>query len=501
MQPIALSRVYQQKNSMYRLFIISLLLGSYHIGKSQSAHYTVDFTSHSDKRVNIKAEFKDFNTQNLSMFVHPSEGVPQGEAGFIDNLTASNSSGQLAVKYLDLGEWKVSGKNSGSFSINYAVKLEHDKYAWFEAGGLDEVSYHTEDGYFFTGYSLFLFPAIQDLQSLKNVTVSFILPENWKVSTPWTLANNSSYEVSPDLRYLLNNCLFVGSHIEEVIEVNGFELRMAYAKEMEGARDSFRKLMEETLEQTTTIFGGSLSSQYLIVLQPHDMTDGGAFRGSFSQIINGEINETSRVTWGHTMIHETIHLWNGLSLQPTTQEEWFKEGFTDYLSMLIESRSGINSPDLVLKRLEKMYSRYVIGKFIQRTPESLQQSGNRKQEIRSLVYGGGSLFALALDIELREATNNQKGLDDLMKYLFESFAQKGKTYSHQDILNAANTIANKDLSSLFSTYLLSTEFKDFLPYFQRIGLDAYPFLEELYLSISPQSTTEQTKIRNAIFGF
>ncbi len=469
---------------------------------SQTARYTVDYSRHTERVAMVTAEFTDFPTQSLSMFVHPAQGVPEGEAGFIENLVVLNEEQTtLPYKYEGMGEWKVSGKKTQSFSISYTVQLRHDQHAWFEAGGVDEVAYATNDGFFSTGYAMFLFPAIEDLQPIQDVQVNFALPEGWKASTPWNPLGNNTFQVVPDIRFLLNNCFFVGTHEEQTISLDGFELRIAYGKQYYPQHELFTDLMHLVLSETRSIFGGNMASQYLIVINPHHMTDGSAFRGSFSQIIKGEVTEQSRVIWGHTMAHETIHLWNGLTIQPNGQEEWFKEGFTDYLTMLVESRLGINDQATVLKRLEKMYTRYVVGKVVQQTDVSLQHSGDRKQELRSLVYGGGALFALALDVELREATNSAKGVDQLMKTMFDEFGRTGKRYTHADVLRIANSLAGKDLTTFFNTYLHGKGFCDYTTYFERIGLNAYPFVEEIYLSIAPNNTERQFQIRKSIFGF
>lgn len=486
---------------MRLLLAFACLLYS-NISFTQSATYTVDFTNHHSNIAIVTGEFSGFPSLNLSMFVHPAEGLPQGEAGLIQNLQAVNEKGQpLAVKYDDMGEWKVIGNRTDAFSISYDVQLTHGEHAWFEAGGVDEVGYQTTDGFFATGYSLFLFPAIDDLTIAKEVKVSFVLPESWRASTPWTPTGKGTFRVLPDIRFLLNNCLFVGTHMEETVEIDGFQLRMAYGNDLYASRQQFTDLMRSGLTEIRDIFGGTLVSNYLIVINRHHMTDGSAFRGSFSQIINGEVSGESRVTWGHTMLHETIHLWNGMALSPAGQEEWFKEGFTDYLTMLVESKTGINTPEVVMKRLEKMYSRYMIGKVIQRAPESLQQAGNRKQEIRSLVYGGGALFALALDIEMREATHNRAGVTNLMKALFQEYALNGKSYTHSDVQAMASQLAGKPLDAFFAHYLHHSGFTDFQDYFERIGLNAFPFAEELYLSESSTAINEQKAIRQAIFGW
>ena len=479
--------------------IVSLFILLSFSANGQTIRYTVDYRQQASGIVLVAADFKGFPVNNLSMFVHPAKGIPQGEAEFVKDLKALNADGQpLTVKYQNEGEWTVTGQYTSNFTVSYTIQLKHDQYEWFEAGGVDEVSYATPEGFFSTGYALFLFPAIEDLSKINDVSVSFLLPTGWKASTPWQLQADGSFKAVPDLRFLFNNCFFVGKHKEVLITHEGFQLRIAYSSSYEKSKSLFTRLMRSTISECKRIFNGALKNQYLIVINPHRMTDGSAFRGSFSQIINGPMNNVSAVTWGHTMIHETVHLWNGHSLQPAGQEEWFKEGFTDYLAVLIESRSGLFSPDIIMKRFEKMYSRHYIGKVIQGSPESLRESGNRKQEIRSLVYGGGALFALALDIEMRSVTKGKTGVDQLMKSLFENFAKAGKPYSDADVLQTVNRLTGQDFNKFFNDYLYTKNFVNYCSFFEKIGLHAFPFAEELYLS---RSASGNQALRKAMLGW
>lgn len=57
---------------------------------------------------------------------------------------------------------------------------------------------------------------------------------------------------------------------------------------------------------------------------------------------------------------------------------------------------------MLLKKLESFNRKYKI-------------AGNNKSQKYFLVYGGGSVFALALGIELRKAAGNKKGIENFMK--------------------------------------------------------------------------------------
>ena len=57
--------------------------------------------------------------------------------------------------------------------------------------------------------------------------------------------------------------------------------------------------------------------------------------------MQGDADERNRVIWGYVMAHELLHFWNGLSIVPADhREEWFKEGITDYLTIVTLARNG-----------------------------------------------------------------------------------------------------------------------------------------------------------------
>ncbi len=67
------------------------------------------------------------------------------------------------------------------------------------------------------------------------------------------------------------------------------------------------------------------------------------------------------------MAHELLHFWNGLSMSPLDEpEEWFKEGATDYLTIMTLARNGLIDETLLFKRLDS----FVEEMFISREPDA-----------------------------------------------------------------------------------------------------------------------------------
>ena len=107
-------------------------------------------------------------------------------------------------------------------------------------------------------------------------------------------------------------------------------------------RAVFKELIERQLASYQALFGKPpLAERYLIVINQDDSGDGGAFAGSFSQFLRGRGERATRPIWGRVVAHELLHFWNGVSMQPTDdRQEWFKEGVTDYLTVMTMARNG-----------------------------------------------------------------------------------------------------------------------------------------------------------------
>jgi len=430
-------------------FLLAGILFSFSaMAQNKSTNYNLDFTKKDQNIVHVKTDLDLTVAKNrFFMITHPSEKNPEGEAKFLKNLVVKNQKGQKQdLKYVGEGTWEIQSATTGNFAIEYDIITEHGTENWDHCGGYDEVAYKTSEGLFFTGYSLFLIPDIPSLGDVKDVTVHFTLPKNWKASTPWIKTSKpNDFIVNNDLRFLLNNCVFVGNHYEKEIKIGDFELLFVLGNSMKASENDFIELMKPIIEATTKVFNGSPKKKYLIVVNESTaMTDGSAFRNSFSQIIKGKVNKNSRTNWGHIMAHETIHLWNGHTLIPKEQEEWFKEGFTDYLTNILLTRTKIIDEPTFYKRFENVITKYNFSRDYLQNKLSVRESGINKNQNRYLVYGGGELVALGLDIEIRKATGNQKGLDDLFAGLYDEFAKNNKPYELNDIIALTNKPTKKN---------------------------------------------------------
>jgi len=433
----------------------------------------------------------------LSLFnVVDVPGLANGQASLLDGLQVTDATGApLAAEDLGGGDFRLA--RGGRVHASYRVRLEHDRHPW--PAGMEEVGYRTDEGVMLTGYSLFLADGGDAMQG--PIEVAFDLPAGWCAHAPWTARADGGFDVA-SRRELLSNALFLGTARAETIEAGGVELTLVLGRRYLPARERFERLLRTQLASYAGLFGGPpRAARYLVVVNEHESGDGGAFASSFSQFIHGDADARNEVIWGYVMAHELLHFWNGLSLVPADErEEWFKEGATDYLTIMTLARNGLIDEALLFKRLENVPRRYLIARHAQRLGMSVREAGRDKQANRQLVYGGGSLAALALDVQLRERSGDRVGLPDLLRAMHAEFGRTGRPYALADIERIAHGLTGTDFRAFFADAVESGGWFDIRPSYAALGLRMDSFVEEMFISREPGATPAQRARFEAVFA-
>ena len=142
--------------------------------------------------------------------------------------------------------------------------------------------------------------------------------------------------------------------------------------------------------------------------------------------------------------HEYFHTWHVKRIKPAafapyklaseshTRLLWIFEGFTSYYDDLFLLRSGVIDRPAYLRTLGKQIAAVwgAPGRHKQSVAESsfdawtryYKQDENAANAIVS-YYTKGSLVALALDLMIRQATQDQRSLDDVMRLLWQRYGQ------------------------------------------------------------------------------
>jgi len=190
--------------------------------------------------------------------------------------------------------------------------------------------------------------------------------------------------------------------------------------------------------------------------------------------------------------HEFFHAWNVKRIRPASLEPvdytremytralWFAEGVTDTYASYTLVRTGLWSKQEFYQDLGGQISE------IESRPAELWQSAEQSsldawlekyalynQPQRSVsYYTKGQVLGVLLDIVIRDRTDNQKSLDDVLRTMNRDFAKGGKFYRDSlDIRLSAEKVAGVPMEDFFAKYVSGSEPLPYMEVLGRAGLE------------------------------
>jgi predicted metalloprotease with PDZ domain len=171
------------------------------------------------------------------------------------------------------------------------------------------------------------------------------------------------------------------------------------------------------------------------------------------------------------MSHEFFHLWNVKRIRPAemwpydyhgeqfTPLLWWSEGVTDYYADVSNLRAGLWT--------EREFTDHVQSNVneVESAPEPWSaEDGSAATWINEvyvnssqLYYPKGSLLGLLMDIQIRDATNNAKSLDVVMRGLYDRFYKQGKGFRTSDLLALLREAGLPDVDGFYQRYINGRE--------------------------------------------
>lgn len=186
--------------------------------------------------------------------------------------------------------------------------------------------------------------------------------------------------------------------------------------------------------------------------------------------------------------HELYHSWNVKSIRPIEMFPYdFKRENFSPLGYLCEGVTTYQG-DLFLRKSDVFSDEEFFIEFGDQFQKHFDNPGRLNYSVRNSsidtwvdgydvgapgrkvsIYTEGCLLAFLTDIFIMRSTNNERNIDDLMKLLFQEFAQKGRGVSEKDYLTSIEQIAGRPFEGYFNTYFvkpgnLETELRKALDY-------------------------------------
>ncbi len=421
----------------------------------------------SDKRlVRIAAKVRTSGNQLLT-YPEGASHVPEGWATYIRNLKAVDEQGRpVSLEAMGPGAWRLpDGFKGRQLALAYEVLLHHDSGETWPFGW-DEAAYVKGDAVFFTGKALFI--TALDMQ---NIRVDFDLPKNWQVVTAWQAGcGDRSYRIR-DAVELTESAHFTGAFTHRTLEAAGATLEIGLGNALAKSTPLMEGVIRASLTTAVDMLGPVPAQTFALIadLEPK-YSGGGTFVRTVSMLFQEPPTASNQDDWGHIVTHELLHLWLGGAIQPAAdQEYWFTEGFTDYLANLVQLRSGLITEQRFWERVREHHAKY-IG---QAGRVSLRDAGLNKGANYDLIYSGGFLAALAMDVEMRSRSRGSRGVPDLVRALNAEFGGRGR-FGPNDVLRLANQLTRSDFGSFMRDYVLGTKLLPIDRVLRAVGISLDP---------------------------
>jgi len=451
--------------SLYVLFLSSVCAQP----ASATIHYEVSLAKPSDHLFHVTMTIPEVQGElTLQMPAWNALYQIRDFSSRIQQLTAESKGKPLATEKLDKLTWRT--RASGTITVRYAI-------FWDSPGPF--ASQLNEEHAFINPAMVFLY-----VPNRRGEAVSLFvgdLPRNWEIATPLDHARTQSgtnvvhtisaarYDVFTDGPIEMGTFKFfqIDDGPKSIsVAVHGDNWKQADVETM------LRKICAYELQ----MMGGAPFDHYLFILH---IGKGAAGAGGGMEHANGTaINVSSGQTLAGVAAHEFFHLWNVKRIRPASLEPidytreqytralWFAEGVTSTYGNYTLLRSGIWSRQDFYGDLAQDINE------LESRPANRWQSAEQSSldawlekysyyngpDFSVSYYTKGQVLGLLLDILIRDRTNNEHSLDDVLRKMNSDFAKKNKFYRDSlDVRLTAEGVAGGSFADFFPNYVAHAE--------------------------------------------
>jgi len=403
----------------------------------------------------------------------------------VKNFTANSTKGrEIPIIHTDKNTWKVVAGKNAPFRISYDVFSDKKFVA---RNFLD-----TTHGYIIPAATFMYIEGHLD----NPVNLKIIPSAKWKdIATGLDRVAGKINEFSaPDFNILYDCPILIGNLVEfPSFEINGVVHRFQAYEPGSFNSALFISSLKKAVSAGIEIIGDIPYSEYTFI-------GFGPGRGGIEHLNNTTVPFTggglekpgAMISMLKFLAHEYFHNYNVKRIRPyelgpfdyerenRTNLLWVSEGLTVYYEYLMVKRGGLMTDEELLKSIEGNIN--TIENDAGRLYQSLSQSsyetwddgpfGNKPGDTDKSIsyYEKGPLVGMILDFSIRNATQNRKSLDDVMRFLYwHYYKELNRGFTDAEFQQACEEIAGSSLSREFE-YVNTTKELDYSTYLSYAGL-------------------------------
>ncbi|MFO8146829.1 MAG: peptidase M61 [Bacteroidota bacterium] len=190
-----------------------------------------------------------------------------------------------------------------------------------------------------------------------------------------------------------------------------------------------------------------------------------------------------KTTMTDVVSHEFFHILTPLNIHSNeihyfdynepkmSKHLWMYEGVTEYFANLFQVNQNLISNDEFYNRIsDKIESSKNFNDSIPFTTMSENILEEPYKSDYYNVYLKGALIGMALDIRLRELSNGDMGILDMMKKLSEKYG-KNKPFEDDALIPAIVSITYPEIQNFFDTYVSGTTPIPYAEFLEKVGVN------------------------------
>ena len=403
----------------------------------------------------------------------------------VKNFKATDASGhELKWEKTADNTWRVLSKKTDVVKLVYEIKTER---AFVATPYLDENrGYIVPAGVFFYIDKMINHP----------VQVKITAPEKWnRIATGLdSLAGKKFTYTAPDFDILYDSPFLIGNLVDlPSFKIKGITHRFIAYKPGEFDQIKFMADLKKIVAASIKIIGHIPYKHYtFIAIGPGAGGIEHLNNTTFSFNGAGFNNRESYIRTLHFLAHEYFHHYNVKRIRPVelgpfdydngsrTKSLWLSEGLSVYYEYMVVRRAGITTNEELLNAFRnnikafegkpgRLYQTLQQASYETWSDGPFGRTGDEENKTIS-YYDKGPVVGLILDFKIRDATQNKKSLDDVMRLLYKEYYQtKKRGFTEQELKQAFETIAATKLTDEFE-YITTTRELDYRKYFLYAGL-------------------------------
>ena len=366
-------------------------------------------------------------------------------ARYLSDFHATAKGKALRWDKSDPDTWRIYSDAPGEVKLQYRLK----------ADTLDNAGNWARDEFaLVNGTAAFLYPEGRPLEFPSQVTVS--TEPAWRVVTGLPATGARTF-TAPTYHELVDHPFFIGRFDVDSALVAGVWFRLSAYPEGSttvGQRAKLLDQMKRVIPKQTQVFGDTPWRRYEM-MQIAERGFGGmnALEHENSNVAIVEAEALDEDFVPSVYAHEIFHAFNVKRLRPIdlwpyryeaaqpTSWLWVSEGITDYYADLSLLRGGVWKEPEFLGATQKKLEHLEATVPVALEDASLQTWLHVTDGTSDIYYDKGSLAGLALDILIRDATDNAGSLDDVFRELYANDFRQGRGFTPEEWWGAVSRAA------------------------------------------------------------